>query len=76
VGDFAEAAQAHGRALALVEHDEWIGAELLVSLARCHLCLSDHEAAAGYRTRALHRLDGVYHPPAERLRAELNAAER
>jgi tetratricopeptide (TPR) repeat protein len=76
VGDFAEAARAYGRALALVENDEWIGAELPVALARCHLRLGDHDAAAGYRARALHRLEGVYHPPAERLRAELDAADR
>ncbi|GIJ12297.1 NB-ARC domain-containing protein [Micromonospora andamanensis] len=71
-GDSAAAARAYAEALALVENDEWIGAELLVALTRCHTRLGEHDTAGRYRCRARQRLEGVHHPPAQRLRAELD----
>ncbi|MFI5844996.1 BTAD domain-containing putative transcriptional regulator [Catenuloplanes sp. NPDC051500] len=73
-GDLPGAADAYTHALSLQHNDGWITAELLVRLASCHARLGATGPASHYRARALHRLDGVYHPPADLLRARLAAA--
>ena len=73
-GDHDAAIEAYEAALALRRHDEWITVELLARLAGCHARVGHRDAAAHYRTRAVHRLDGVYHRAADRLRAVLPPA--
>ncbi|GAB7036764.1 MULTISPECIES: AfsR/SARP family transcriptional regulator [Catenuloplanes] len=70
-GDPDGAVEAYEKALSLGRNDEWITVELLARLAGCHARLGHEGAAAHCRAGALERLDGVYHPSADRLRALL-----
>ncbi|MDP9794982.1 DNA-binding SARP family transcriptional activator [Catenuloplanes nepalensis] len=70
-GDLDGAVAAYEKALSLGRNDEWITVELLARLAGCHGRLGHEGAAAHCRAQALARLDGVYHPAADRLRALL-----
>ncbi|WP_310376388.1 AfsR/SARP family transcriptional regulator [Catenuloplanes atrovinosus] len=70
-GDLEGAISAYEHALSLQRNDEWITVELLARLAACHHELGHEGASAHCRARAAERLDGVYHPSADRLRAML-----
>jgi tetratricopeptide (TPR) repeat protein len=71
-GADAEAVLTYERAIALQPDDVWPTAQRTAAMAACQARLGDRKAVARLRDRVRLLLDGVHHPAAVRLRAELD----
>ena len=74
-GADAEAIQTYERAIAMQPNDVWPTVQRLAAMAACHARLGDHKAVYRLHDRVRQHLDGIHHPSAVRLRAQLDELE-